>query len=140
MTYIRTAAERALVRECVFVARQLRLMFPKACALVVRQRFEGFRPQLRPHKLLVEVTCDDGVLVPGVFGCREVHVVKVGRPQERDRADDLEEELRGWQRCKPGGTDTILSTLCGVPESGLLIGLVYSDAVTALGGFTGNLE
>lgn len=136
----RAPDESCLVRECTFVAQQLRRMFPRARALVVRQRFEGFRPRLRPHKLLVEVTSDEGVLAPGVFGCREAHVVKVGRPLEEDHAGDLEDELRGWQRCKPGGSDTILSSLCGAPESGPLLGLVYSDAVTALGGFTRNLE
>ncbi len=133
--------DAGLTQECAFVARQLRLMFPAARALVVRQRFEGFRPRVRPHKLLVEIARSADVSAPGVFACREVHVVKVGQPQEAERANDLEEELRGWERCRPDGTDTILSSLHGVrDESNHLVGLVYSDATSALGGRSSHLE
>ena len=125
--------------ECGFVARRLRLMFPRAQALVIRDRLEGFRRRTRPHKLLVEVVPADALddrasPAPGVWCCREVYLVKVGD------TDTLEEEWRGWRWCRPPGSDSILSSLQDVRVGNRLVGLIYGDATNAIGGTAMSLE
>jgi 8-oxo-dGTP pyrophosphatase MutT (NUDIX family) len=128
--------------ECTFVATRLRRMFPQAQAIIVRDRLEGFNRKIRPHKLLVELVSPAEPAVamqpgPGVWCCREVHLVKIGDSEE------LEREIRGWLRCSPPGSrDTILTSLEGVrDESGKeMIGLIYGEASNALGGPTRSLE
>ena len=125
--------------ECDFVGNHLRRMFPRVRAIIIRDRLEGFRRLSRPHKLLVELVSspeddDRSALAPGVWGCREVHLVKIGDPEK------LEEEWRGWRACQPPGSDSILSSLCAVRHGGRLVGLIYGDATNAIGGAALSLE
>jgi 8-oxo-dGTP pyrophosphatase MutT (NUDIX family) len=132
--------------EIAFVTERLRGLFPQAQAIVVRDRFEGFRRKIVPHKLVVEVVtrheddepARDRSPAPGAWNCREVHFVKIGSESERDPiwTNELEEELAGWRRCRPHGShDSILSSVRGVRDhAGTLLGLIYSDAHSTLGG------
>ena len=131
--------ESSFRAECDFVGGHLRRMFPRAQALVIRDRLEGFRRRKRPHKLLVEVVPaaeddDRATPVAGVWCCREVYLVKVGDPET------LEAEWRGWRSCKPPGNDSILSSLRAVRDGDTVVGLIYGDATNTLGGSAMSLE
>jgi hypothetical protein len=140
------ADDRLFEAECKLVGKLLRQVFPKARAIVVRDRLEGYRQRVRPHKLMVEVVQPPRQPAVGAdLWSREVHLVKVvNAPKDLTEGDtapeertELGEELRGWERCQPpGNRDGILSSLEGVRDrrDGKLIALIYSDAYSALGG------
>ena len=135
------ADDAPMWEEQARVGEWLRAVFPAAWGIVIKARFEGFKAKVRPHKLLVEVVTPPapgearGQAAPGagVFNGREVHFVKVGT--KADDPDGLGDELAGWLRCRPAGADSVLSSLAGVRDAaGRVVGLVYRDADSALGG------
>ncbi len=99
--------------------------FPQADSIVVRDVMTGFRRKHEKHVLLVEVEQEDQ---GGPF------VVKIGS------ASRLNDELRGWNCCRPVGLrhDLVLLPLrhgCTLPPDGEAewMSLVYGDAQQFIG-------
>jgi hypothetical protein len=108
------------------VSEILKLCFPQR-DVVVQDVLIGYRTRPGQHILLVEVigTSDQST---GTF------VVKIGP------TDDLEQELNGWQECRPPGLNSDLVFLPLLPvyqdpsrTDGTVLALIYGDAVQFLG-------
>jgi tetratricopeptide (TPR) repeat protein len=127
---------RQFQERCQAVSGKLARTFPRAEAIVVRDRLRGYRSRPDSHVLLVEVIPQAGPGRETVCAAEEdltAHIVKVGDPAE------LAKELDGWRSCKPCGLthDSILMPLRagapGEPPDGRPASLVYDDAYQVLG-------
>jgi hypothetical protein len=105
------------------IERTLQLVFPPGGAAIVQDVYVSYRPREGEFILLVELT--------RASGADGLSVVKLG-PKDR-----LEQELAGWEKCRPDGLrhDLVLTVLepRKHPETGELIALVYADAEQFIG-------
>lgn len=145
-------ATRAYDGDFLKICERLAATFPKAAAVIVRDRLHGFRNRADRHILLVEVihrtravsgVAEDveefSIIWPefcnpelGLPTQTSSHVVKIA-----DEPEILDAELRAWELCRPPGMthDSILMRLRpGARDTdGKLLSIIYEDAHHVIG-------
>lgn len=95
----RAGSDDCLGRRFGCINELLKRTFPKARAVVVRDRLSGYRSKPCLSILLVEAISPPDGNRPGTsaIGDSEVHIVKVGLQ------DTIGKEVTAWNRCRPLG-------------------------------------
>ena len=109
------------VRNCLALLKGILAgTFPKAKAVIVQDRFQGYRPTAAIHVLLVEVL---GAKRPGPY------IVKIGAKRE------MINELNGWRCCRLhlSGRDQVFLPLKPGFRDGGLMSLIYGNAQQFIG-------
>ena len=113
----------SLVTRMSLIEATLTQVFRQGRSVIVQDLYSGFRERTEEVILLVELTGSD--TEDGVY------VVKLGPAQK------LQDELDGWNCCRPAGLrhDLVLMSVepRRDPDDGSLIALVYTDAQQLIG-------